>query len=181
MTPTSRPLLLNRSPSAGFDEPFAMLEACHERVRRMLALLERLRQHLQVQGADAQAADAARDVMRYFDQAGPAHHEDEERHVLPRLRALGHAALADRLHTEHRWMGDHWRGVRAGLQAVAEQRWTAAEALGAARRWPAFAALYVAHLGIEDEQAYPLAAAAIDAPARAVMGQEMAARRGVGA
>ena len=26
------------SPAAGFDEPFAMLDACHERVRRSLGL-----------------------------------------------------------------------------------------------------------------------------------------------
>lgn len=33
--------------------------------------------------------------------AGPAHHEDEERHVLPRLRATGAQALADRLAADH--------------------------------------------------------------------------------
>ena len=30
------------APAAGFDAPFALLDACHERVRRSLALLERL-------------------------------------------------------------------------------------------------------------------------------------------
>ena len=46
------------SPAAGFDEPFAMLHACHERVERSLALLERLTAHLAQHGADAQARDA---------------------------------------------------------------------------------------------------------------------------
>ena len=34
------------SPGAGFEAPFEMLAACHERVERMLTLLARLQQHL---------------------------------------------------------------------------------------------------------------------------------------
>jgi len=34
------------TPAVGFEQPFEMLAACHERVNRMLALLERLREHL---------------------------------------------------------------------------------------------------------------------------------------
>src|SRR5689334_2494815 len=76
-----------RSPEAGFDQPFEMLHACHERVRRSLRLLQRLVAHAQVHGADAQVREAAADVLRYFDLAAPAHHEDEERHLVPRLQA----------------------------------------------------------------------------------------------
>ena len=72
------PLILHAAPGAGFDQPFEMLLACHERVERMLGLLERLAQHLAEHGCTPDAAQAARDVMRYFDIAGPAHHEDEE-------------------------------------------------------------------------------------------------------
>ena len=60
----------------GFEQPFEMLTACHERVHRMLRLLGKLREHLATRGHDEQAAQAARDVMRYFDQAAPLHHED---------------------------------------------------------------------------------------------------------
>ena len=110
------PLLLHRAPGAGFEQPFEMLGACHERVERMLALLERLAQHLPQHGADEQAAGAARDVMRYFDQAAPLHHEDEERHVFPALRASGRpelAALAARLHEDHERMAAAWAALRA--------------------------------------------------------------------
>ena len=31
------------TPAVGFEQPFAMLEACHERVERTLTLLSRLR------------------------------------------------------------------------------------------------------------------------------------------
>ncbi len=176
----SVPLALHRSPSAGFDEPFEMLAACHERVRRMLALLARLQAHLPAHGADADARSAAGDVMRYFDLAGPAHHEDEERHVLPRLRALGQDTLAERLHADHQAMAVQWAAVRAGLQAVAEGRWDATLAVPATfAAWEAFAERYHAHMALEDGQAYPSVMAQTDVPARRAMGQEMAQRRGV--
>ena len=74
------------SPGVGFEQPFEMLEACHERVQRSLALLQRLVDHVDRNGHDADSRSAARDVLRYFDIAGPHHHEDEERHVFPPLQ-----------------------------------------------------------------------------------------------
>ncbi len=76
-----------RSPGAGFDQPFEMLDACHDRVRRSLDLLRRLRDYLRGHGhgCDDSARQAARDVLRYFDIAAPLHHEDEEMHVFPPL------------------------------------------------------------------------------------------------
>lgn len=173
------PLTLNRAPSAGFDEPFEMLAACHERVLRMLGLLARLADHLQVQGADAPARQAAADVMRYFDLAAPAHHEDEERHVFPRLREAGAAlaALADDLHADHGRMAAAWAAVRADLLLVADGCRPGA---GAGARWQAFDALYRAHLEREDRAAFPPVRARTDAAARAAMGAEMARRRGLG-
>ena len=75
------------TPGAGFDQPFEMLDACHDRVRRSLDLLARLRSYLRDKGCDDSARQAARDVLRYFDMAAPLHHEDEERHVFPPLLA----------------------------------------------------------------------------------------------
>jgi hemerythrin-like domain-containing protein len=166
------------TPGAGFDAPFEMLSACHERVQRTLALLQRLRAHLDGHGADAQARAAARDVIRYFDLAAPAHHEDEERHVFPALLAADaarHGALVARLQDEHRRMAARWPAVRAGLAAVADGRWTGAEAAD----WAAFAALYETHIPAEEQLAYPAAQGLLDAPAQAAMGDEMARRRGL--
>lgn len=169
------PLALHRSPAAGFDEPFEMLAACHERVDRMLRLLQRLGAHLAVQGADTAAAEAARDLMRYFDQAAPQHHEDEERHVVPRLRAAGHVAAADRIVAEHRRMAAAWQALREQLVEIEHGRWPR----GAAAPGAGFAELHRAHIQHEDRVAFPVAAAASDAAARATMGTEMAARRGL--
>ncbi len=169
---------LHAGPASGFDQPFEMLSACHERVRRSLALLLRLGEHLQRHGADAQAADAARTVMRYFDVAGPAHHEDEERHVLPWLAAHGHAALAARLHADHGRMATAWAGVRAALAQVAAGHWNVDASGGTLDDWHAFARLYDQHIDAEESQAYPPTAAAFDTAALARMGHEMAERRG---
>lgn len=178
----SSPLNFHSSPAAGFDEPFEMLLACHERVQRMLALLLRLAEHLATQGADEQARQAARDVMRYFDQAGPAHHEDEERHLFPLLLAQGGpdiAAVVGRLQQDHAAMGTQWQAVRADLAEVEAGRWPPAQAAAVLPRWQAYAALYAGHIAAEEGQAYPAARPLLAAPALRAMGQEMAQRRGV--
>ena len=177
-------LTLHAAPSAGFDEPFEMLLACHQRVERMLGLLERLAGHLDARGCDDAARQAAQDVMRYFDLAGPAHHEDEERHVLPLLAASPDPtlrALAARLRQDHRAMGAQWQDLRADLAAVADNRWPAAPDAARAVRWRGFAALYRDHVRAEEGQAYPAVRAWLDGPAQAAMGREMANRRGAAA
>lgn len=166
---------LHPAPNAGFDEPFEMLLACHERVDRMLHLLERLAAHVTRAGADGQARQAAVDVLRYFDMAGPAHHEDEERHVFPALRALAEPSLdglVDRLQREHITMAESWATLRLSLQAVA----------GGALPVPrldcqAFANLYRGHIAAEESAAYPAARLALDGAAQQAMGREMALRR----
>lgn len=176
MRVNAAPLSLNSAPAAGFDQPFEMLAACHERVERSLALLERLGEHLAVQGADAPARSAARDVLRYFDLAAPHHHEDEERHVLPALRAQGQGALADRVLADHAAMAAAWARLRPQLEAVAQG--DAAGALGARAAWREFAALYRAHVALEDTQVFPATRERLDATAQRAMGDEMARRRG---
>lgn len=173
-------ITLHRSPSAGFDQPFEMLAACHERVQRMLALMTKLAAHLPAHGADEQARSAARDVMRYFDTAGPAHHLDEERHVFPLLLKQPGAplkALVRQLKSDHLAMEQQWKAVRADLQAIDQGQGRLDDA--ALQRWQAFAALYREHMEAENERAYTAAENLIKGPALQAMGQEMGARRGL--
>lgn len=169
------------APAATFEEPFEMLEACHQRVHRMLALLAKLRGHLRAHGSDTQAQQAARDVMRYFDLAAPQHHLDEELHVFPPLLARGDARVGEvvrRLQHDHQEMEARWQDARQVLQAICDgavQQLTPDEE----SRLEAFAGLYDGHIRAEEEIAYPAALAAIDAPARNAMGEEMMKRRGV--
>ena len=167
------------APSVGFEQPFAMLEACHERVQRTLGLLQRLRAHVLEHGADVPAQQAARDVLRYFDIAAPLHHQDEELHVFPLLLAQGAAdvaALVARLQHDHACMADDWAAARLPLQALVEGRQAAfSEADGAA--FDCFVGRYDRHISDEETVAYPAAQSLLAAPALEAMGAEMAARR----
>lgn len=182
------------APAAGFEAPFEMLAACHERVERMLALMARLRQHLLDKGGDDAARQAAIDVMRYFDQAAPLHHQDEELHVFPALLATADArvkGVVGQLLEDHRQMEALWADVRSALQAVVGAADTAPPADGAPQAaafalsagqlsaMDRFNALYQRHLQDEDGTVYPAAQAVIDAPARQKMGEDMMVRRGV--
>ena len=172
------------TPGAGFEAPFDMLAACHERVERMLALLARLQQHLPVHGRDDPARQAARDVMRYFDLAAPLHHQDEELHVFPPLLAgpdAGLRSLVERLVQDHRAMELAWPGARRVLHEIAEgpaAGWTALTAAQTAAL-DRFAGLYERHLADEERLAYPAAQALLTAQALQAMSGDMMQRRGV--
>jgi len=175
------------TPAAGFDEPFEMLAGCHERVLRSLALLKRLVGHVHEHGVDRDAQSAARDVLRYFDIAGPQHHLDEERHVLPLLEGSGDEALvaaARRLRDDHDAFDVQWQTLRVLLLDLRDggQGWSATSQHALVQQAHAFIDRYREHLPLEDEVVFPAARrllAARGESALRAMGEEMAARRGV--
>lgn len=167
--------LFGESPAASFDDPLGMLRACHGRIERQLATLERLQRHLPEHGIDAQARSAARALLRYFDHAEPNHHADEESSVFPRLLARAPAArdLVARLKTEHEQLGVNWRKLRPLLAGIASgQRGNLPPALvhEVQRR-------YDEHLAIENEALLPMCAERLTTEELAAIGAEMAARR----
>ena len=198
---STRPVLGFSAPAVGFEQPFAMLEACHERVLRTLALLARLRAHVLLHGADDNARQAAREVLRYFDIAAPLHHQDEELHVFPLLMADASAevkTLVQRLHTDHTHMTADWAAARGPLQALADQvpdrdvgEVGSANAAGDGggpnppvfspddnAALDRFATRYADHIEAEEGIAYPAALQLLPPESLPAMGREMAARRG---
>lgn len=197
----------HRAPGAGYEAPFEMLDACHERVERMLRLLHKLRAHLQASGWDAQAAEAARDVLRYFNEAAPRHHEDEERHVFPAVLAapdapaLPHPGTGDgigigsslhavvrRLLQDHADMQTRWASARPVLERIA--RPPAEDRASSQPRWQplaaseeaaldGFASLYASHIEAENNLIYPAAQQALPPAQLQAMSADMMARRGV--
>ena len=170
------------TPAVGFEQPFAMLEACHERVERTLTLLQRLRVYVREQAADDAARQAARDVLRYFDIAAPLHHQDEELHVFPLLLSQGApsvVAVVQQLQHDHTCMAADWAAARGALQAMADG---AAAGFGAEdeARLDQFAQRYQQHIQAEEGTAYPCAQALLGQGELHAMGLEMAARRRVG-
>lgn len=161
-----------------FDDPLGMLRACHGRIERQLATLERLQRHLPENGCDAEARAAARAILRYFDGAAPNHHADEEGSVFPRLKAAmpgrADALLAD-LEQDHAALAANWRHLRPLLAGIA----AGACANLSPRQVAAVRAAYDAHIAKEESALIPLAAQAFDAATLAAIGREMAARRSV--
>ncbi len=186
---TARPMPISlpghRAPGAGFEEPFELLTACHERVHRMLDLLQRLQDHLANKGHDDSAAQAAADVMRYFNQAAPLHHQDEELHVFPPLLAAPDAhglhAVVRRLQHDHIGMEARWPLARAVLQRIhqpGDGPWQSLSTSDTAAL-AAFAQPYRAHIEAEEQLVYPAAQAQLSPEHHHTMGTEMMARRGV--
>jgi hemerythrin-like domain-containing protein len=173
----------HRSPSVGFEAPFEMLSACHERVERMLALLVKLRHHLSENGWDTHASKAATDVIRYFDIAAPHHHLDEEMHVFPVVLALHDTtldALVLRLKQDHIEMEKSWVVVKHLLASVVNtdaNTWVAfSDADNGAL--DAFAAAYNEHINQEELDIYPAAKRASNSDQLDAMSHEMMRRRG---
>lgn len=180
MTTSAAPLPGFVSPAVGFDQPFEMLDACHERVQRSLNLLRRIVAHIDQNGHDAESASAVVDVLRYFDLAGPHHHEDEERHVFPLLEdhpdALVRAAVIQ-LQADHREMHALWLKLRQVLEGWREP--SSATLLREDERMliDAFVAAYARHIPVEESVVYPAALALLGETQLQHMGEEMAARR----
>jgi hemerythrin-like domain-containing protein len=166
------------APAPSFDDPLGMLFACHRRIERQLATLIRLQEHLPLHGCDEDARAAARAILKYFDDAAPNHHADEEASLFPRLAAAlpGRAdALITDLLLDHETLSGNWKKLRPLLAGIA----AGARATLPPRLVDAVRAAYDAHIAREDGELFPLAARTLDADALVAIGREMAARRGV--
>ena len=172
---------MNRDPfggsAASFDDPLAMLSACHGRIRRQLETLSRLERHLPEHGCDTDARVAARAILRYFDTAAPHHHEDEEVDVFPRVvaRAPECAALVARLEAEHLVLAANWRHLRPLLAGIAAGQ----RAVLPPKLVRDATAAYDAHIEAEETELIPLARELLPPEEIAAVGRAMARRRGV--
>lgn len=159
-----------------YDDPLGLLAACHRRIESQCALLHKLVLHLQAQGNDARAQEAAVGIVRYFDTAGRYHHEDEERDLFPTLTAHDPAltpVLRD-LAADHAHMESVWRRLRSALAQVD----TGGPALDTALV-EEFTALYRAHIEREEREIFPRARQLLGPAEMAALAQGMAQRRGI--
>lgn len=178
-------LLDFRTPAAGFDQPLQLWLACHDRVRRMTGLLERLREHLGTMGADDAARVTATTIRRYFDEAAPRHHEDEEVDLFPLLRRTLPARAPrrvrqveqalERLQADHLALGKVWQQLRPALEAI--ERGEVVQLDGELVR--TFAEGYRGHCEIEDTVIAEALRLCMDDADLDALGQAMAERRGV--
>ncbi|MGZ8256709.1 MAG: hemerythrin domain-containing protein [Gallionella sp.] len=161
-----------------FDDPIAMLSACHERIAAQCVTLEKLRIHLEQHGCDAAAQQAATKILRYFNSAGQHHHSDEEDDLFPLLLATGDATaqqLVGYLLARHQELNIAWAGLRAALDKIVAGELSVLDVAISS----AFIAAYQAHIALENAQLLPLAGVLLNATQRESLGRSMAARRGI--
>jgi pyridoxamine 5'-phosphate oxidase len=171
-----------RTPGAGFDQPVEMWLACHERVQRFAALLSRLAEHLSAKGADEDAQVTAVSIRRYFNEAAPRHHEDEEVDMFPRLRERLDGKhdktvldVLEQVEADHLEMAGLWKRLDEALAEVSRgQRVTLEQPL-----IDRFATMYRHHIDAEERVLLPALKKALSRNDWQAVGRSMAERRGL--
>ncbi len=172
-------------PSAGFDQPLAIVQASLERLRRMVELLVPLRAHLREHGADSRTAVSAHTIRRYLEEAWPRYVQDQEIDILPRVQArlrdrhtVGAQHIVETIAAvteQHRAFEPLCRQIAAELRAIET---------GTRQRLddPAVQALvelFRVYAALEDDVLAPAYARLLTAEDLRLIGRAMAARRGL--
>ena len=165
-----------------FGQPIAVLKHCHDRIRKQLNTLQNLLAHLPQHGADEQARQAARAVLKYFNNAAHLHHEDEEHNLLPMLDATARDAdaavlqeMMPRLLEQHRQMDADWLIIKSQLDKIATGTDTALSASTVEK----FVADYTAHMEQEEQNIAPMAKRLFSPAQMRELGDAMQTRRGI--
>ena len=101
---------------------FDVLDACHRQTVAVLARLAELVSGLDQGDPDREAREAVAEIIQFFSQTARQHHEDEERHVFPRLLGSDDPETVQavlRLQQDHHWMDVDWRELSPALAAIA--------------------------------------------------------------
>ena len=132
-----------------------LLLACHERIRRFMALARTIALRRDV--PDAQLIEACGDVERYFARALQLHVADEEESILPRLRGL--EPELDRaltvMHVQHESHAAPLAGLLGALGAVAAAPEAAAPRAHLAAIATELEQAFAEHLALEESQIFP--------------------------
>jgi hemerythrin-like domain-containing protein len=166
-------------PALAGSDGFDVLDACHRQTLLTLDRLNDLVERLAQGGADAQARATATEIVRFFSTTARQHHEDEERHVFPKLATSSDADVVQavlRLSQDHNWLEEDWMEISPQIDAVAcGLSWYDLDVLR--QGVEVFTALSRDHIALEESLIYPQARANLREGERREMGREMAARR----
>ena len=165
-----------------FDQPIAVLKHCHDKIRKQLLTLQKLAQHLPSAGADKEAQEAASAVLRYFREAAPNHHADEEQDLLPMLQATAVGEdlnLLQRLQPEilheHHEMDLIWVKLMIQLDGIVAGKVSELDV----DRVMQFCVLYTAHMEKEESNIAPMAKRLFSSEQMQSLGQAMRRRRNI--
>lgn len=159
------------------DEPLALLEACHGRIRRFLALARAVGER---DLPRAEACDVAGQVVRYFRVAFPLHLEDEDCSLLPRLKGRDAAvdAALERMRAEHPVVDGQLEPLVQLCEAVQrEQEASQGRREEIVALAPGIEQAFEAHLVHEEEVLFPAARRILGAEEQVALREELRARR----
>jgi hemerythrin-like domain-containing protein len=165
------------SVSIELEHPLELLLSCHDKVRYFSALTDRLADHVRQHGVDAEASQAAVNILRYFELALPNHHADEEKDVFPALGTLNDAAVNSAIATllaEHVRLDKEWCELHPWLRRVAQG---VAQQDEVPSGTASFAWAYMAHAEHEEHTVFP-AIERLPPETVASLANSMRARRG---
>jgi hemerythrin-like domain-containing protein len=180
------PITIGAKHERDFTDPIGMLEDCHRRIERFLAVLVKLAFERRGAALGEQEIDSLSASLRYFRDAAPKHTADEEESLFPRLRAAGPEAMQALFERIDALESDHQTAVKLHAEVdVLGQAWLSRrqlspdEASHLETLLGQLATLYERHIALEDTEVFPSAAKLLSPSDRQVIGAEMAARRGL--
>ena len=105
---------------ASWNEPIEMLYAWHSKVKRFCRQLTILPDYLAKNGCNQAVKNDVQQILNYFNQSAPLHHDDEEKDFFPLLVKYVPEAQKDidELERQHVTLHDNWAKLSEQLQAL---------------------------------------------------------------
>ena len=105
---------------ASWNEPIEMLYACHGKVKRFCRQLTILPDYLAKNGCNQAVKNDVQQILNYFNQSAPLHHDDEEKDFFPLLVKYVPEAQKDidELERQHVTLHGSWTKLSEQLQAL---------------------------------------------------------------
>lgn len=114
--------MLNLEPQkfVTWDEPIEMLYACHGKVKNFCRQLQLLPDYLDKNGVNQAVKNDVQQILNYFNQSAPLHHDDEEKDFFPALIKQRPEAQTDvdLLEAQHIALHRNWDELSAQLVAL---------------------------------------------------------------
>ncbi len=180
------PIVIGGKPESTFADPIGLLGDCHRRIERFLSVLVQVASEAHGRPLSQEQHSALDTALRYFREAAPKHTADEEESLFPRLRQIDRPDVkallekVDTLEKDHLRAGAaHDEADRLGRLWLQQDSLPEEQAERLSTVLAELSALYRHHIAVEDGEVFPLAAAALAAKERSVIGSEMASRRGL--
>ena len=105
---------------ASWNEPIEMLYACHGKVKRFCRQLTILPDYLEKHGCNQVVKNDVQQILNYFNQSAPLHHNDEEKDFFPLLVKYVPEAQKDidELERQHVTLHDNWAKLSEQLESL---------------------------------------------------------------